>query len=91
VTIADLGHVQLQGCVDQVLLGQLQVGQTATIVADAFKDKTLTGKVSKIGWLATSASGVTNVPVTIDIDPSVIPQRPGLTGVAQIQIQSPQD
>ncbi len=87
-TLADLSHLQLQGSIDQVLLEQIQVGQTATIIPDAFRDKTVTGKVSRIGWLATSNAGVTNLPVTIDVDPSAVPLRPGLSATAQIQIQN---
>ena len=86
--LADLTHLQLQGTMDQIFLGQIQVGQVVTIVPDAFKEKIVTGKVSRIGWLATSTAGVTNVPVTIDVDPSDVPLRPGLSATAQIQMRS---
>jgi HlyD family secretion protein len=81
--LADLTHLQLQAGVDQSLLEQLQVGQTVTIVPDAFKDRTVDGKVSRIGWLATTTAGITNVPVTIDVDSSGVPLRPGLTATVE--------
>jgi HlyD family secretion protein len=83
LTLADLGHLQVRAGVDQVLLEQIQVGQTATIVPDAFKDQPLTGKVSQISWLATDTAGITNVPVTIDVDSSHVPLRPGLTAIVE--------
>ncbi|MBI5304212.1 MAG: efflux RND transporter periplasmic adaptor subunit [Chloroflexi bacterium] len=87
-TLADLTHLQLQGNLDQIFLGQIQVGQVVMIVPDAFKGKTVTGKVSRIGWLAATTAGVTNVPVTIDVDSSDVPLRPGLSATAQILLQN---
>ncbi len=86
LTLADLSHLQLQAGLDQSALEQVQVGQTVTIVADAFKDRTLTGKVSKVGWTATMTGGVISVPVTVDVDPSEVPLRPGLSASAQIEL-----
>ncbi len=86
LTLADLAHLQFEAGVDQILLEQMQVGQTVTIVPDAFKDKTVTGKVSRIGWVATNTAGVTNVPVTIDVDSSAVPLRPGLTAMVEFGI-----
>jgi multidrug resistance efflux pump len=83
LALADLSHLQLQAGVDQNLIEQLQIGQTVTIIADAFKDKPVTGKVSRIGWLATTVAGVTNLPVAIDVDASAVPLRPGLTATVE--------
>jgi HlyD family secretion protein len=83
--LADLKHLQLQAGVDESALALMQVGQTVSIVPEAFKDKTISGKVSRIGWLATTTSGVINVPVTIDVNPGEVPLRPGLSATAEIQ------
>lgn len=83
--VADLSHWQMQAGVDQNALAQLQVGQSVTIVPDAFRDQKLTGKISRIGWMATTTAGVINVPVMIDVDATTLPLRPGLS--AQIEIQ----
>jgi HlyD family secretion protein len=87
LTLADLAHLQLLAGVDQILLEQIQVGQTVSIVPDAFKDKTVTGKVSRVGWLASTTAGITNVPVTIDVDPTAVPLRPGLTATVEFNIR----
>ncbi len=84
MTLADLSHMQLQAALDQSALAQIKIWQQVTIIPDAFKDKTLTGKVSKVGWTATSTGGVVNLPVTIDVDPNNVPLRPGLSASAQI-------
>ena len=87
LTLADLGHLQVQAGIDQDLLEQIQVGQTVTIIPDAFKDAPVTGKVSQIGWLATTTTGITNLPVTIDVDPSAVPLRPGLTATVEFNVR----
>ncbi len=86
LTLADLSHLQLQVGVDESALALIQVGQTVTITPEAFKSKTVTGKVSRIGWLATTTSGVINLPVTIDVDPTDVPLRPGLSASAEIGV-----
>ena len=86
LTLADLSHLQIQARVDQNLLNQIRIGQTVTIVPDAFKDKIIAGKVSQIGWLATTTAGITNVPVTIDVEPSDVPLRPGLTATVEFNV-----
>jgi multidrug resistance efflux pump len=87
LTVADLSQLQVKLGVDQDMLVQIQIGQTVTITPDAFKDKTITGKVSQVGWLATTTAGVTNVPVTIDVDPSAVPLRPGLTATVEFGLK----
>lgn len=83
--LADLTQLQFQAGVDENSLAQVQVGQAVSIVPEAFKDKTITGRVSRIGWLATTTSGVINVPVTIDVTSGDVPLRPGLSATATIQ------
>lgn len=83
--LADLTHMQLQAGVDESSLAMVRVGQTVSIVPEAFKDKAISGQVSRIGWLATTTAGVINVPLTIDVNPSDVPLRPGLSATAEIQ------
>lgn len=87
MTLADLAHMQVQVGVDEDTLALIKVGQTATITLDAVPDKTLTGKVSKIGILATTAAGIVSVPATVDIDPTDAPIYPGLSATVEINIQ----
>jgi HlyD family secretion protein len=82
--LSDLTHLQLQVGVDEGSLAMVKVGQTVSIVPEAFKDKTLEGMVSRVGWLATTTSGVIDVPVIIDVNPGDVPLRPGLSATAEI-------
>jgi HlyD family secretion protein len=84
ITIADLTHMQVQVGVDENALPQVKVGQTATITADALPDKTLSGKVSKIGMLATTTAGIISVPVTLDVDAAGALIAPGLSATVEI-------
>ncbi len=84
VTVADLSHMQVLIGVDENTLAQLKLGQTATITADALPGKTFTGRVTKIGLLATTTSGIISLPVTIAVDPSDAPIAPGLSATVEI-------
>ncbi len=84
VTVADLSHMQVLIGVDENTLAQLKLGQTATITADALPGKTFTGRVTKIGLLSTTTSGIISLPVTIAVDPSDAPIAPGLSATVEI-------
>jgi HlyD family secretion protein len=86
VTLADLTQMQVQAGVDENSLGLIKVGQTATITADALPGKKLTGKVSRVGMLATTAAGIVRIPVTIDVDPTDTSIVPGVTASVDIQV-----
>jgi HlyD family secretion protein len=85
ITLADLSRMQVQTGVDENTLGLMRIGQTAAITADAFPGKTFSGKVSKIGILATTTAGIVTIPVTIDLDASEVQVYPGLTATIEFQ------
>lgn len=84
VTVADLSRLQVQIGVDENTLAQLKVGQNAIVTADALPGKTFTGRISKIGLLATTTAGIISVPVTVDLDASNGPIAPGLSATVEI-------
>ncbi len=86
VTLADLTHMQVQIGVDENTVAQLKLGQAATITADALPGKTLTGRISKIGLLATSTAGIISLPVTINVDATDAPIAPGLSATVEINV-----
>jgi multidrug resistance efflux pump len=85
IVIADLTRMQVQANVDELTLAGLKVGQRATLNVDALGDKTLTGRVAKIGLFGTTAGGVVSVPVWIDVDPTDASVFPGLTATVQFE------
>jgi len=76
-------HVNVQ--VDEVDIASIAEGQPVTLTIDAFPDQELSGKVSKVAPAAqfTSTGGVSYL-VTIDIDPSNIMLRTGMSATATI-------
>lgn len=84
VTIADLSHMQVQVNADEISVASIQVGQGVTVTADALPGKKFTGRVSKIGVLATNASGTVKLPVTIDVDAADTLIAPGLSATVEI-------
>ena len=86
VTIADLAHMQVQIGVDENTVAQLKVGQAATITADALPGKTLTGRISKIGLLATTTAGIISIPVTLNLDTADTSIAPGLSATVEINV-----
>jgi multidrug resistance efflux pump len=83
--LADLSSLQFQAGVDENVAGQVHPGQAVIISPDEFPGQQVRGIVSRIGNLATSTSGVVNIPVTIDLAPSNLRLRPGLTAKADIE------
>lgn len=84
--IVDPGSLVFQANIDEVDIGSLVVGQTASIALDAFPDATFSGKVVYISYISEiSAGGATVFPVKIAFDQ---PQklRIGLNGDVTIEM-----
>ncbi len=81
--VADLSKMQALVNLDETSLASVKVGQPVALTLDVLNGKPLTGKVRKIGLLATSATGVVSVPVTIDIDPTDGLIYPGLSATIE--------
>ncbi|MCL4395606.1 MAG: efflux RND transporter periplasmic adaptor subunit, partial [Chloroflexi bacterium] len=84
ITLVDLSHLQVSVGVDENALPLLKVGQSAAIKLDALPGATLTGRVGKIGDLATTTGGIVSVPVTIDVDSTQAPVFAGLSATVDI-------
>jgi RND family efflux transporter MFP subunit len=83
--IVDPSSLVFQANIDEVDIGSLSLGQTASVALDAFPDATFSGKVSYISYISeTSAGGATVFPVKIAFDE---PQklRIGLNGDITIE------
>lgn len=84
MSIADLDHLQIQANLPEVDAVQVKVGQRAEITLDAISTETLSGQVTKIALVGTVTQGVVNYPVTIAIDSTSVPVRPGMTASVSI-------
>ncbi|RPI27830.1 MAG: efflux RND transporter periplasmic adaptor subunit, partial [Chloroflexota bacterium] len=89
--IDDLSKLYIDLQVSEVDVLQVKTGQEAEIVFDAIDGKTYTGKVTKIGMVASGSQGVVNYPVTVqllDPDESILP---GMTASVTIVVEVHED
>ena len=87
-------HVELN--VDEIDIAQLAVGQPALITIDALADTELSGTVSQIDPVAgsgglTPSNAIVTYRVTITLDPTDAPLRPGLTAAVTITTDEARD
>ncbi|HHB90068.1 MAG TPA: HlyD family efflux transporter periplasmic adaptor subunit [Anaerolineae bacterium] len=79
-------HIKLN--VDELDIGQIEVGQTALITVDALNDAQLTGVVSRIAPVANTTpvggGAITTYEVIINLDPTDQPLRSGMTATVAI-------
>jgi HlyD family secretion protein len=79
-------HIKLN--VDELDIGQVEVGQTALITVDALNDTNLTGVVTRIAPVANTTpvggSSIVTYEVIINLDPTDLPLRSGMTATVSI-------
>ena len=68
MTIGDTSEVYVKGKVDESDIGKVYLGQPARIRVETFKDKTFTGKVTKISPMGTEKDNVTTFEVRVSIN-----------------------
>ena len=89
VQLVDTSQIKFEGEVDEIDILKIRSGQQATISVDAVPDKTFTGTVSFISPYGTAdTNNVVKFPVTIQLDPTDIALKGGLTATADISIYS---
>lgn len=84
-TMADLGQVRARALVAETEIGQVQVGQDAVVLIDAFPDRAFNGTVSKIEPSAVVQQNVTMFPVLVTLDNSEGLLRPGMNGEVNVR------
>ena len=85
MTIADLGRVRMRVTVDEVEMGNIRVGEPASVAVDAFRDRTFEGVIEKIEPQAVVTQGVTFFPVMVNIDNREGLLMPGMNGEVTIR------
>ncbi len=84
--IYDLSSVTFSMYVDELDIGEVEVGQEVNITADALEDAEITGKVTNISLISSASSGVTQYPVTVQID-DVGDLLPGMNVTGDIVVE----
>ncbi len=67
MTLGDTKEVYVKGKVDESDIGKVYLGQPARIKVESFKDKTFTGKVTKISPMGVEKDNVTTFEVRVSI------------------------
>src|ERR1700687_2740573 len=68
MTLRDTSEVYVKGKVDVCVIGKVYLGQPARIKVESFKDKTFTGKVTKISPMGVEQDNVTTFEVRVSIN-----------------------
>ncbi|MFR4726361.1 MAG: HlyD family efflux transporter periplasmic adaptor subunit [Faecalibacterium sp.] len=71
--------------VDELQVSSLKVGQSVQVTADAVKDKTYEGLVTRVSMKGDTSGGTTTYPVTVRIDETT-GLRPGMNANAEIVV-----
>jgi HlyD family secretion protein len=86
MTVADISKMEFELQVDELDISKIQVGQKATIEADALPRQSFEGSVTNVSLEGSSQSGVTTYTVQITVDePGEL--KPGMNVNAEIMVQ----
>jgi multidrug efflux pump subunit AcrA (membrane-fusion protein) len=91
VTIIDLSKLEVAAYVDEVDIGRVTVGQTASFTVDSFPDVDFTGKVTSVYPRAVIQSNVVNYITTLSIDNSEGRLKPDMTATINIVLEERQN
>ena len=83
--IYDLSYLEMTINVDELQVSSLKVGQSVQVTADAVKDKTYEGVVTRVSMKGDTSGGTTTYPVTVRID-ETDGLRPGMNANAEIVV-----
>jgi len=82
--IDDFSHLLVDVQITEVDINRIKVGQNATLTFDAIQSKTYNGKVVEVARVGTSAAGVVNFTVTIELTDADDQVYPGMTAAVNI-------
>lgn len=67
-TIYDMSELTFEMSVDEMDISSVAVGQSVSVTADAYSDRTFSGTVTNVSLKGSQSNGVTNYPVTVTLD-----------------------
>jgi len=86
-TLVDVSRYHVDVNIDETEISKVTIGQKVLITLDAFPDRELEGRVSKVSLLGSSAQGIVNYSVRIDLNPTDLPIKPLMTAVINIIVE----
>ena len=87
MTLGDTREVYVKGKVDESDIGKVYLGQPARIKVESYKDRTFSGKVTKISPMGVEKDNVTTFEVRVSIDNSKGELKSQMTANAEILLE----
>ena len=87
MTLGDIREVYVKGKVDESDIGKVYIGQPARIKVESYKDRTFSGKVTKISPMGVEKDNVTTFEVRVSIDNSKGELKSQMTANAEILLE----
>ena len=91
IDIADMASVYIEAGIDEVDIGKIEVGQSATVIADAYPELRFHGKIVRIDPEATIEQNVTLFNVIIEVENTAGKLKSGMNTNIEITIQKQDD
>lgn len=89
-TIYDMSALTFEMSVDELDVLSVKTGQTVEVTADAIEGQTFTGKVTNVSLVSSYSNGVTQYPVTVQLDETG-DLLPGMNVTAKIILEESED
>ena len=90
VTIPEVTRMLVEASVGEADVQRMSPGQDATVVLEAFRDKRLTGKVTRVGTLARSSLDRPfedkRFDLIVEVDPTDVELRPEMTARVDVHV-----
>jgi HlyD family secretion protein len=87
----NLSDLRLAVQISEIDIPEVQVGQPAQLVFDAYFESTFNGEVTEISPVGTSAQGVVEFTVTVQILDTDVRIRPGMTAAVTLLVEVIED
>ncbi|MBN1887834.1 MAG: efflux RND transporter periplasmic adaptor subunit [Thermoflexales bacterium] len=84
IVLSDLATLVVEIKLDETDIARLSAGQKVVVTLDAFADVELAGQVTEIAPVAETQSGVVLYPVEVQLAPTDLPVRAGMTADVEI-------
>jgi HlyD family secretion protein len=85
--LSDLTSMQLVVPLSESEIGNVRVGQTATVTVEALNGTKLAAHVGEVAILSTSNSGVVSYDVTFELDQMAAGLKPGMSATAEVVVK----
>ncbi len=85
--LSDLSSMHLVVALSESEIGNVKVGQIATVTVEALNGRKLAAHVSEVATLSTSSSGVVSYDVTFQLDQMIDGLKPGMSATAEVVVK----